>query len=120
MPGTHTFFQNLKRSVLQPPLLSTLRDNDTPSKKTVHELVDRSERFIRILAETAWSLEERPGQLILSLGVGPGQPIEVTLDWGKSDENKFQAELLAHAKKMTPDPDKGEEIDRIVTRFGKK
>ena len=80
MPGTDHYFRSLKRDVFKE--------------------FQGGPRGLEFLAQTAWGLEQRPNELIFSIGVGESQPIRLVED-NESPKSSFQDALLAYAKTLS-------------------
>lgn len=79
MPGTDHYFRSLKRD-----LLKDIQDGPG---------------WLEFLSQTAWGLEQRPDELILSIGVGAQEPIRLVEDNPRT-KSKHQDALLDYAKKL--------------------
>jgi hypothetical protein len=79
MPGTDHYFRSLKQE-----LLVDIQDGP---------------RWLAFLTQTAWGLEQRPNEIILSIGVGEGQPIRLAHDHPRP-QSEFHDALLAYAKTL--------------------
>jgi hypothetical protein len=136
MPGTPAFFQKFKRDLLMSslppefrapeplggPILARVRQPrlKLPNEETFLRGVSDLERLVRLLADTPFSLEQRPDSLTISLGLGRGQPVQLAIDNGDLGRKQFEDELAAYANKLSPIVDSAMDTREIVDSFVKQ
>jgi hypothetical protein len=119
IPGTPTFFKNVKREILRRDLLGFLERcvAPLPSERTMRAGIRDIELFIDWASDNTWSFDQRPDHCILSLGVGGGNPIEFTTPRGVAPKPTLDKELLAYASEICPKLPTEFEPDKIVAKF---
>jgi hypothetical protein len=90
LPGNQSLFAGLKRNVL----------SGWETAGAVGEKIESARRQCAFLSETPLSVDQRRDRLIISVGVGGGQPIRVNCDYGPREAQKLDDQLIQYAKSL--------------------
>jgi hypothetical protein len=130
LPTTPETAQRLRRDVLGiNQLTEVLRGleppapdkPDAPAKKpSPREQVERLKTNASFLADNPWSFDQRRDRVIISLGVGDGEPIRVDLPATPRDASKVDGELTDYARTLPVKFRKGVTLDSLIEEFRKE
>jgi hypothetical protein len=128
LPGTPKTFADIKRQALHGLLVEEIeRMVDPPkgaeplTKDAIRGRIKLLNDGIDFLAETAWSIDQRPDRLTISIGAGQGEPLRMILDnHNPHVPRKQEADLIAHAQSIKVEFEPKQTTELLIAEFLKK
>ena len=119
--GSQDFLIRIKRDVLSPLVTQEPANDKTgPALPKAEEILKRNkdlERGLRLLSESALSLDHRRDRMTFSLGLGDGEPIRLAADYGVLGPRPCDGRLLDHARKVSGDLRRNVDVETLITEF---
>jgi hypothetical protein len=127
LPGTRKFFADAKREIAVGNIADIKKSLEAladPAKKNaamdaLRKQLDDMDSTANLLADTPWSLDQRPNQITLAIGWGDGQPFQLTVGSGKRSKGNEQhtKDLHAFGKTLGIPVRNNASIDHLVESF---
>jgi len=126
LPMTTATVRNIKRTMYDG--LSKLLDDianakpdAAPTKEQIRDRIEGVKSVASIVADNQWSFDQRRDRVIVSLGVGDGEPLRVDLPYApKEKRTKVDDDLADYARTLSVKFRKDVTVDSLIEEFRKE